>query len=138
MSLGEESRGHRSLETTHSSSTNRGVRESRGHMFQETSHYTSIKCRSHGRRSILTSHSSTRNYGGYVDRSGSRSKDTSHYYSSNQETRVDVEGRGGYRSHTNHYFSHKQDESGRLLTFSRDTVGGDGRFRYRSHNIHSS
>ena len=37
-------------------------------------------------------------------------------------------------SQTSHYFSHKQGERGILLTFSRDTVGGDARVGYRSWN----
>ena len=41
--------------------------------------------------------------------------------------RFGVECRGGYRSHTNHYVSHNQGESGSLLNFSRDTIGGGGR-----------
>ena len=54
------------------------------------------------------------------------------------ETRVYVEGRGIYRSHTNNYLSHKQGERGGLLNFSRDTVGGYGRVGYRSQTGHSS
>ena len=50
----------------------------------------------------------TRNYaspnrGEYVDRGGYTSQDTSHSYSCNWVTRVDVEGRFGYRSPTSHY-----------------------------------
>ena len=94
-SSGEESRGHRSLETIHSSSSNCGVLE---------------------RRSFDTSQFSSCNSGGYVVRGGSRSQDTSQYYSCNWITTVYVEGRDEYRSHTSHYSSHNQGDSGRLLT----------------------
>ena len=69
---------------------------------------------------------------------GSRSQETIHYSSLNRGTRVYVEGRGGYRSPTSHYYSHNQDERGILLNFSGDAVDGDGRVEYRYQNSHSS
>ena len=66
--------------------------------------------------SSFTIHYSSRNHRGYFDKSLYMSQE-SQYSSRNQETRVDDEGRGGYRSHTNHYLSHNQGESGRLLYF---------------------
>ena len=66
------------------------------------------------------------------------SQNTSHSSSFNRVNRVDVEGRGGYRSPTSHYYPPNQGERGRLFTFSGDTVGVDGRVVYRSHTSHSS
>ena len=63
---------------------------------------------------------------------------TIQYYSPNWITRVDVEGRCGYRSPTTHYSSLNQCWFGRLLTFSGDSVDGDDIVWYRSHNSHSS
>ena len=50
VSLGEESLGHRYLDTSHSSSINCGGRESREHGYQETRHSTSINHGGFGRR----------------------------------------------------------------------------------------
>ena len=96
MSLGGESRGRRSFETSHSSSSNCGGR---------------------GRRSIMTSHSASRNFWGYFYRVESRSQDTGHSYYRNRGTRVDVEGRGGYRYPTSHYSLPNQGECGIFLLF---------------------
>ena len=87
---------------------------------------------------VLTRHSYSRNSAGYVGRGGSRSQETIHHYSINRVTRGDVEGRGGYSSPTSHYHFHNQGESVILLDFSGGTVGGNGRFRYRSQTSHSS
>ena len=73
----------------------------------------------------------------YVVRGESRSQETSHYYACNWGTMVDVEGKGGYRSHTRHYSSHNQVEHGRLLTSSENTFGVDGRVGYMSQTSHS-
>ena len=105
MSLGELICERRSLETNHSSSMNRGGFESYGHRYQETSHSNSSNCGGRGHRLSLTSHSSSGNYVGYVDISGSRSQETIHFTSCNQETRFDIEGIYGYRSQASHYFS---------------------------------
>ena len=43
------------------------------------------------------------------------SQETIHYSYRNHVTRVDVEGRGGYRYETIHYSSHNQGERGRLF-----------------------
>ena len=40
-------------------------------------------------------------------------------------------------SPNSHYYYHNQGEHDRFLTFSEDTVGGDGIFGYRYHTIHS-
>ena len=72
--LGEESRGHMSLETSHYYSNNCGGREICGHRSQETSNSTQNNHGGHGRWSSLTSHSSSLNCAGYVDRGGFRSK----------------------------------------------------------------
>ena len=78
MSLGEESRGHGSLDTRHYYSSNRGGLEHSGHRSKETKYSTSSNCGGSGRRSSLTIHSSSRNSKRYVDRGGSSSQDTSH------------------------------------------------------------
>ena len=65
-------------------------------------------------------------------------QETSQYSYQNQRTRFYVEGRGGYKSLASHYYSHNQGERGRLLNFSGDTVGGDGRFGYKYQTIHYS
>ena len=52
--------------------------------------------------------------------------------------RVSARAFSGNVTHTNHYLSHNQGESGRLLTCSRDTSGGDGRVGYKSHVRHYS
>ena len=98
--LGEESCGHRSIETRRPSSINCGNREILGHRSQETSHPTSSNHRGHGRRSSLTIQSSSCNRRGYVDRSVYMLQETSSYYSCNQEKIVDVEGICGYRYQT--------------------------------------
>ena len=71
-------------------------------------------------RSLRTSHSSSCNNRGYsisdVGRSGSMSQYTSHCSSLNHGTGVDIEGRGGYRSHTSHYYPHNPIDRGILLT----------------------
>ena len=112
VSLGEESCGHRSLDSLST-------------------------CRDCGRSFFDTVHSLSCNTRGYVVRGGSRSQENSQYYSSNRETRVDIEGRGGYRSKTNQYYSHNQGDRGRLLNLIGGTVGGDERVRYRSQAIQS-
>ena len=85
VSLGSERRRYRSLETSHSSSSN---------------------CRGHGNRSFENIHYYFHNNRGYhisdVGRGGSWSQETIHSYSHNQVIRFDVEGRGGYRYHTSH------------------------------------
>ena len=93
------------------------VRGSHGYRSLETRHYYSSNSGGRGCRSSLTKKASSKNCGWYVDRGGYRSQDTSHYYSHNWGTRVDVQGRGGYRYHTIPYYSHNQGERGRLLTF---------------------
>ena len=85
----------------------------------------------------MNSYSSSLNHKGYVDRGRSRSQETNHSSSRKNLTRVDFEGRVGYRSPVRHYSYHNQGEHGRLLTFSRDTFGGDGRVVYRSQISHS-
>ena len=82
--LGEESCGHRSIETRRPSSINCGNREILGHRSQETIHPTSSNHRGHGRRSSLTIQSSSCNRRGYVDRSVYMLQETSSYYSCNQ------------------------------------------------------
>ena len=83
----------------------------------------------------MTSHSASNNCVVYVDMGGYRSQETSHFYYCNRVTRVNDEGRGGYRSPNSRYYPPNQGERVRLLDFSVDTVGGDGRFGYRSHTI---
>ena len=78
MSLGEESRRNRYLETRHYYSINRGGCESCGHRYQYSIHSTSSNNLCCGRRSSLTNKSSSRNCRGYVDISGSRSQKTTH------------------------------------------------------------
>ena len=134
----KEIHGHMSLDTSHSSSNNHGGRGSCRHMSQESIQSTSSNRGFCGFRSILKSHSSSRKCRGYVDRSGSRSQDTSPYSSCYQGGIVDVEGGGLYRSQTSHYCSHNQGKRGRVLTSSRYTIGGDWRSGYMSHNSHSS
>ena len=73
VSLVGYSRGNRSLETRHSSSSNCGGRESRRNRSQETSHHTPNNFRGRGRRSSFSSYSISRNNEGYVDRGESRS-----------------------------------------------------------------
>ena len=128
VSLGEEICGHRSFDTSHSSSSNCRYSESRGHRYLDTSHTSSSNSRGCGDRSSMTSHSFSFNYIGCVDIGGSRSEETSHYSYWNRGTIVHVEGRGGYRSLTIQYPPSNQGEYGILLAFSRDTVGGDGVF----------
>ena len=50
MSSGEENRGHRSLETSHSSPGNRRGSEGCRHKYVDTSHYSPINCGGCGRR----------------------------------------------------------------------------------------
>ena len=83
MFSGEGSRGNRSLETSHSSSINRGGFESCGHRYQETSHSTSSNSGVHGRRSSFNRHSSSCTHGVYVDRSRYRLQETSQSFSRN-------------------------------------------------------
>ena len=127
VSLGEEICGHSYLETIHSFSINHGGHKSCGNRSQETRNSTSSNFEGRGRKSIFTIQFSFHNNRGYVDIIGSRSQDPRKPSFHNRVTRVDVEGKGGYRSQTRHYYSHNQGEHGRLLTFSGDTVGGDGR-----------
>ena len=47
-----------------------------------------------------------------------RSQDTSHSSFQKNEEVFDGDWRGGYRSHTSHYFSHNPDDHGRLLHLS--------------------
>ena len=127
LSLGEESRTHGSLKTSHCSSRNIGSCEICGHRSQDTRQSTSSNLGGCGRRSSMTLHYSSSNRGGYVDRGGSRSRDTSHSFYSNLLTRVDAEGTGGYRSLSSYYYLHNQGEYGILFTLSGDNVGGYGR-----------
>ena len=108
---------HRSLDTSHSTSSN--------HIVSVNSYF-------------YTSHSSSTNYGGYVGRGGSISQEASHCSSRNQRKVIDVEGRCGYRSRTCHYSSHIQVEYGILFTSPLDTVCFYGRVLYRSHTIYYS
>ena len=125
------------LEISHSYSIHSAGRKSFYHRSQDTSHSTSSNHGGCGRRSSLTRHASSRNCGGYVDRSESMPQETIHYYSYNQETAFDVEGRSVYMSQTSHDSFRNQGERGKFLTFLGDTVGGDGRVRYMSHTNHS-
>ena len=115
VSLVDEILGHRSLETSHSSSSNHGGR---------------------GHRYFDTSHSSSCNIGGYdssdVVRDGSRSQETSHCSSQNWRTIVDVEGRGGYRSQTSHSSYNKPGVRGILLTLTVSSRRGEK----ETKNIH--
>ena len=86
----------------------------------------------------MTSLSTSLNCGGYIDTGGSRSQDTIHSSSCNLGTIVHGEGRGRYRFPTSHYFPSKQGERDKLLIFTGDNVGGDGRVGYRSHTSHCS
>ena len=138
VSLREESRGHRSLDTIHYYSIDCGGRESHGHRSQWNTQSTPSNSGGYERMSSLTSHCYSHYCRGYVDRSGSSSQDTSNYSSHNQETWVDVEGRSGYRYHNNHYFYHDQGESSRFLTSSGYTVSGDRIFWYMSQTSHYS
>ena len=109
VSAGDVRRGHRYIETSHSSSHNRGVYHSsdgvRGiSRSQDTRHYFSCN-------------SGVLNFG--VDGTGgTRSQDTSHSLSINCGAMVDVDGIGGYRSHTSHFSSHNPGVRGRLLSLS--------------------
>ena len=47
---------------------------------------------------------------------GSRSKDNIHFSPSNIVETVGSDGRGGYRSHTSHSYSHNPGVHGRLLS----------------------
>ena len=132
---GDESRGHRCLETIHYSSINHRGRENSGHRYQETIHSTSSNCGGCGHRSILTSPYSYRNCRGYVDIGVYRSQETIHYSSLNRGIRVSFEGRGEYRSETIHYYSHNQCKWGRFLTFSGENVGGDENMKHPSSVI---
>ena len=81
VSSGEESHGHRSLDTSHSSSSNHICCEISEHRYQETNQTSSSNHRCCGHRSSMTIHSASINHGGYVDRGGSSSQETSHYSS---------------------------------------------------------
>ena len=85
--LGEESSGHRSLETIHWYSSNC---ECQGHRSQDTSHSNSRNHGGRGCRSSMTSHYASSNHGGFVYRGGYMSQDTSHYSSFNRGTIVDL------------------------------------------------
>ena len=136
VSSGEESRGHRSLEISHSFSSNLGCRESLGHRYLEISHTYSSYRRGRGRRSSMIIHSASRNCREYVEIGGSVSQETINSSSFNRETLVHVEGRCGYRSPTRYYSPHNQVQHGILLIFPGDTVGGDGRVGYRYQTRH--
>ena len=94
VSLGDVRRRHRSLETSHYSSRNRGG-------------YHSSDGGRGGSRSQETRHTLSKNVGFYnfrVDcRGGTRSQETRHSLSPNCGEIFDVEGRGEYRSQTSHY-----------------------------------
>ena len=89
------------LKTIHSSSSNR---RGRGHRYVENSHDSS--------RNLVVYPSSDSVRYGYM------SQETSHYFSQNWGTRVDVEGRCGYRSQTSHSSHHNPSDRGRLLTLT--------------------
>ena len=134
MSPGEKSRGHMSLETSHSSSSIGGFHESRGCRSQNTSQSTSINCEGCGHRSSLTRQSSFSNRRGFVDRGGSKLQDTSHSSSQNQVTIFDIEGRGEYRYHTIHYTPLTKVNMVDCW-FWGDTVGGDVNMEHTSSLI---
>ena len=71
VSLGEEIRGHSSLETSHTSSSN---------------------CGGHGPRSSMTRHYASHNSGGCFYIGGFRLQDTRHYFSCNWGTRFMLKG----------------------------------------------
>ena len=130
VSTGDRRRGHRSLETSHSSSHN-------------SSYYHSSDFGRGGYRSQETIHSFYHNRGVYnfcVDgRGGTRSQETSHYSYLNHRARVEVDSKGGYRSHTSHFYSHKPYVSGRLFISSvsscpiDENVHGGDRVAYSGH-----
>ena len=109
MSLGDRRQGHRSIETDHSSFHNNGV-------------YHSSDDGRGGSRSHETSHSSYSNNGiyhfGVDDIGGNRSQENSHFPVKNHGERVDVEGRGGYRSQTSHFFLRFSGRHGRFSCLS--------------------
>ena len=54
---------------------------------------------------------------------------TSHFFSQDMGETVGGDGRGGYRSHTSHYFSHNPGDHGRLFHIP-------GYFRHVDNSIH--
>ena len=56
------------------------------------------------------------------------SQETSHFSSLNRGTRVNVEGRGGYRSLTSHYYSHNSGDRGGFLTSPVSYLSVEGKF----------
>ena len=99
MSFIDKKHVHRSLETSHSYSSYCGGSEHR--------YFYTRQSYSHKRRVY---HST----GVYIGRS--ISQEISHSFSHSQGTGFDVEGRGGYISHTSHSSSHNPGDHGRLLT----------------------
>ena len=63
VSLGEESCGHKSLETRQCYLRNCGGREICGHRYKYISHSTSINSRGREHRSSVNIHSASRNHG---------------------------------------------------------------------------
>ena len=95
--------------------------ESCGHGSQETRHSTSSNIGVCGRMLSMTIHSTSSNHRGYFDTSGSSSQETRHSSSHNRRTRFDVEGRGEYRSLNSHYSSPNQVEQGRVIDLFKPT-----------------
>ena len=119
MSAGDGRREHRFLETSHYSSSNRGVDHS-------------IDNGSVGYRSQDTIHSSSIHFGVYHFgenvRGGSRYQDTSQSSSHNHRSRFDVDRRGGYMFQTRHYSPHNPGSHGILLSLSVSSCPVDNSF----------
>ena len=101
-------RGHRSLDTIHSPPINCVVYYSGdgsgGYRSQDTSHFSSHNCGVY--------HSG--NQSGDNGRGGYRCQEISHYSYHNRGTIFDVDGRGEYRYHTRHSYSHNPGVYGRF------------------------